>query len=264
MHEILKHLPADAFVLDLGCATGSFGPENTLATAIRLDQDIPAGGVSTAFVRGDASRLPFADGRFAALVSNHSLEHFDELEAALLEMGRVVDRDGALFIAVPDASTLTDKVYRWLARGGGHVNPFTSAPELVSRIEKATGLPHIGTRVLYSSMSFLNSKNAPHPRPRRLLLLGGGTEWSLCLYTWLSRRLDRLLNTRTSVYGWALYFGNLRGSIDTEVWPNVCVRCGSGVPGSCLTGKSLVRRIFPGIEVYSCPYCGATNPFWGS
>jgi SAM-dependent methyltransferase len=261
MHEILNHLPSDSFVLDLGCSKASFAQEITAATAIRLDREVPRGLTIPRFVQGDAAKLPFADRTFAAVVSNHSLEHFDELDAALHEIGRVLRADGALFVAVPDASTLTDKIYRWLARGGGHVNPFISAAELAARIERATGLRHSGTRILYSSLSFLNLRNSPRPRPRRLILLGGGTEWSLCLYTWLSRRLDRYLNTRTSVYGWALYFGHVAQPIDTATWTNVCIRCGSGAPLSLLTEKSLVRSVFPALRVYECPCCGATNPF---
>jgi ubiquinone/menaquinone biosynthesis C-methylase UbiE len=40
------------------------------------------------FVQGDAARLPFADKTFAAVISNHSLEHFDDLAGALREIGR--------------------------------------------------------------------------------------------------------------------------------------------------------------------------------
>lgn len=60
----------------------------------------------------------------------------------------MVASDGFLFVAVPDASTVTDRLYRWLAGGpapgGGHVNAFTSADETARRIEKAVGLPLCG------------------------------------------------------------------------------------------------------------------------
>jgi hypothetical protein len=260
MHEILRHLPADSFVLDLGCAMGSFADVSTAAKAIRLDQDKPTGGVGTRFVQGDAGKLPFGDRTFAAVIANHSLEHFEEADAALREIGRVLRSDGALFIAVPDASTITDKLYRWLAGGGGHVNSFTSATDLAARIERGTGFPHVATIVLYSSLSFLNSRNSPRPRPLPLILLGGGSEGSLRIYSWLSRRLDRWLHTRTSVYGWALYFG--RVDVDSETGANVCIRCGSGVSVAFLAAGSLIRGVFPGVRVFECPGCGATNPFF--
>jgi len=261
VHEILRNLPSGSFVLDLGCAQGSFPQQTTSATPIRLDREASRTSDGTQFVQGDAARLPFADRAFTAVISNHSLEHFNDLAASLREIGRVIRTPGSLYIAVPDASTLTDKLYRWLGRGGGHVNPFTSPAKLTAAVERATGLPHVGTRTLCSSLSFLNRRNAPRPLPRRLLLLGAGYEWSLFLYTWMSRRLDRWLKTRTSVYGWAFYFGSIREPIDTTTWVNVCIRCGSGCPASLLRRQSRIHPVFPGLRIYQCPTCGASNPF---
>jgi SAM-dependent methyltransferase len=262
MHEVLSKLRAGTFVLDLGCAGGSFAPEATAATIVRVDRDAPVHRAAGArFVQADAARLPFADGTFAAVVSNHSLEHFENLAGALSEIGRVIAPHGALFAAVPDASTLTDRLYRWLARGGGHVNAFTSERETAATIERGAGLPHAATRPLCSSLSFLNRRNAPGPAPRRLLLLGGGSEWSLFVYGWLSRRLDQWLNTRTSIYGWAFYFGEVAQPIDTGTRVNVCIRCGGGHPAGFLASQGLVRSSFPGLRVWRCPGCGAVNPF---
>lgn len=249
MHEILRHLAEGTRVLDLGCDEGSFSSAGTRAFTVRLDRDIPRRR-DAAFVQSDAARLPFADASFAAVVSNHSLEHFDDLEGVLREIGRVLRPDGALFVAVPDAGTLTDRIYRWLGRGGGHVNPFTSADELARRIEEATGLRHVATRTLWSSLSFLNRNVCPRPLPLRLWLLGGGFETVLRAYVRLSRRMDRAFGTRTGVYGWAFYFGAIHEPVDTTGWPNVCIRCGSGSPGDVVHGR----------QNYSCPNCGAVNP----
>ncbi len=134
MHEILRALPPGSFVLDLGCAAGSFPSSSTAATVVRLDLE-PRPSPNS--VRGDASQLPFADRTFAAVICNHSLEHFDDLHAALREIGRIIHPIGALFISVPDASTVTDKLYRWLARGGGHVNAFTAPDQVVAAVESA-------------------------------------------------------------------------------------------------------------------------------
>jgi SAM-dependent methyltransferase len=248
--------------LDLGCGRGSFPREATSARVVRVDREARrAGQDATSFVQADAARLPFPDRTFAAVIANHSLEHFGDLNGALSEIGRVITPGGNLFVAVPDASTFTDRLYRWLARGGGHVNGFTSATEIAATTERATGLPHVATRLLCSSLAFLNPRNAPSRPPRRLLLLGGGREWSLFLYCWLSRRLDRWLNTRTSVYGWALYFGGLGGPIDEETWVNVCFRCGSGHAASALESQGCVGPRLVGLRTYRCPGCGARNPF---
>lgn len=261
MYEILRNLPIGARVLDLGCAVGSFPPEATSAKVMRVDLEAPRNGNGgRRFVQGRAEALPFAAQTFDAIISNHSLEHFADLAGSLLEIGRVISPHGALFVAAPDASTLTDRLYRWLARGGGHVNAFTSPTETAALIERSTGLACVATRMLCSSLSFLNRRNSPRPAPRRLLFLGGGYEWSLFLYVWLSRRLDRWLNTRTSIYGWAFYFGKVVPPIDTETWVNVCIRCGSASKASFLMSRKLVSG-FPGLRTYRCPTCGATNPF---
>jgi len=261
MHEILRSLPPESLVLDLGSAEGSFPQTVTSASVVRLDRVSPSNRDGrTLFVQADAALLPFPDQTFAAVISNHSLEHFDDLVTVLREIRRVISSNGCLFVAVPDASTLTDKLYRWLASGGGHVNAFVSADETAAVIERVTGLPHVATRALCSSLSFLNRRNAPRPLPRRLLLLGAGYEWSLFLYVWLSRRLDRLLNTRTSMYGWGFYFGNVVEAIDKGTWVNVCIRCGAGSPSRGLIKQGLVPS-FLGLRIYRCPHCGATNPF---
>ncbi len=261
MDEILRSLPGGSYVLDLGCAGGSFDPLATPALAIRLDRHSGGHPPREHFVAGDAATLPFRDGAFRAVIANHSLEHFDDFEGSLREIGRVTAPGGALYIAVPDAGTLTDRIYRWLASGGGHVNAFFSPEAVVRAVERATGLRHVATRTLYSSLSFLNRRNAPQPRPRRLLLFGAGFEFPLFLYTWLSRRIDRLFRLRTSVYGWAFYFGEIPVSVDTAARPNVCIRCGSGTSAAALEAGNAIGRRAVLFRTFKCPRCGAVNSF---
>lgn len=259
MHELLHSLPPGAWVLDLGCGGGSFRAAGA-CRIVRVDLERPSSAPSN-FVQADAARLPFPKHCFDAIISNHSLEHFDNLTGALREMGRVVKPGGALYVSVPDASTFCDRLYRWLAHGGGHVNPFRSATELAAKIEAATGLKHIATRTLCTSLSFLNRHNAPKPRPRKLWLLGDGTEPSLRLINLLSRSSDRFLHTRLTVYGWAFYFGNVAAPADCPPWTNVCIRCGSGHPSAWLSSQPyrVRRRWF--LRVYSCPDCETWNLF---
>ena len=249
MHEILRNLATGSRVLDLGCDEGSFPAGLTKATVIRLDRDAPRAR-DAAFVQGDAGLLPFTSGCFAAVISNHSLEHFLDLESALAEIGRVIRPGGALFVAVPDASTVTDKIYRWLGRGGGHVNAFTSAGEVARMVERVTGLRHVATRPLWSSLSFLNRERAPRPLPKRLWLVGGGFESVLRAYVRVSRWCDRVFGTRTGIYGWAFYFGDPGGPVETASWRNVCIRCGSGFPDEAVGAHS----------TYVCLRCGTKNP----
>jgi methyltransferase family protein len=260
MHELLRALSPGAFVLDLGCAGGSFRTDAYPITVVRVDLESASPAVSN-FAHADAARLPFRDHCFDLIVSNHSLEHFENLAGALAEIGRVAKPSAALYVSVPDATTVSDRLYRWLARGGGHVNPFSNAQELALHIQNATGFKHVATRILCTSLSFLNRKNSPARRPRRLLLLGDGTEASLHFISYLSRWSDRFLRTRLSVYGWALYFGNVRVPIDCHPWTNVCVCCGSGHSSDWLVqqGGFVQRRLF--FWFYSCPSCGTRNLF---
>jgi SAM-dependent methyltransferase len=259
VHEILQNFGGGQRVLDLGSGAGSFDSSIGKFIAIRTDLDTPTSPAAN-FTQADAARLPFPDRAFDAVISNHSLEHFHDLAGSLTEIGRILKPTGALYIAVPDASTFCDRLYRWLARGGGHLNPFTSAPELATTIARTTHLPHVATRTLFTSLSYLNRKNFRTRSPRRLLLLGNGSEISLHLFTCFARLADRLLGTRLSVYGWALYFGSFPVAIDTDVWTNVCIRCGSGTPSEVLRHRKLVhKRLF--LPVYQCPSCGTTNLF---
>ena len=266
MHEILRNLPPGARVLDLGCGGGSFGSADSAFVVVPVDLE-PRTNPPPNLVQADAAKLPFTSASFDAIISNHSLEHFDNLEGAIVEIGRVLKPAGALYIAVPDASTITDKIYRWVARGGGHVNPFVSASELASKIARATGSKHVGTRTLCTSLAFLNRKNhtglafsAEHWAPKRSLLLGGGTELSLWGINYLWRMCDRFFGTRLSVYGWCFYFGTIGEAIDGHVWTNVCIRCGGGASSFWLTREKLVTgRWLP--RRYRCPVCGTPNLF---
>jgi len=259
MRELLCRLPAKARVLDLGCGNGSFDVSGVRAMVTGLDLE-QGSSPPARFVRGDASTLPFAARTFDAVVSNHSLEHVVDLAGCLAEISRVLRPTGSLYVAVPDSTTLCDRLYRWLADGGGHVNPFSSATRLSEEIERATALPHRGTRTLCTSFSFLNRRRRRTRAPRRLLLLGGGTQTSLLLAAYVLRVVDRLFETRLIVYGWALYFGEETEGIDATTWTNVCILCGSGHPSSWLLQENRIFRKLL-LSFYRCPHCGTLNLF---
>jgi len=259
MQQILSMLSPGSRVLDLGSGPGSFDGTGFPLTIVRAD--IAAAGQGRGdFVICSSARLPFEEHSFDAVILNHSLEHFDCLAESVSEIARVLNGRGLLYIAVPDASTFTDRVYRWLGRGGGHVNLFSDPSAVPRMITKATGLRHAGTRVLCTSLSFLNRRNIRSKAPRKLLLFGNGNETLIRTLTYLLRAFDRVFHRRASVYGWAFYFGD---SLAPEVttWSNVCVRCGSGIPSGLLrsTGRVIDRRFLP--AVYRCPACGCRNFF---
>jgi SAM-dependent methyltransferase len=248
--ELLEKLAPGARVLDLGARTGSFQSPRKDLTVVRMDLEIVPARAADPYVAADAARMPFAAGAFDAVISNHSLEHFVELEATVREIGRVMRPGGALYVAVPDATTLTDRIYRWLGRGGGHVNAFRSPADVIRIVERLTGLPHRGTRPLISSLSFLNAQNFTARPPRKIALFAFGLEPFLAILIWSLKAIDRAFASRLSHYGWAFYFGSARMPRPGEVWTNVCVRCGAGHPAERLPAHG---------PSYRCPRCGGWN-----
>lgn len=256
MYDVLATLGETHKVLDIGSSTGSFPVSATKASVVRVDLDKPAGAHGGGFAQANAEQLPFADRTFDLVIANHSLEHFDRLIPAISEIGRVLKPSGSLIATVPDASTLADKLYRWLGKGGGHVNAFTQPQQLPVLITKLTGIPLSATVVLHSGFSILNRRNTPR-MPRKLWLLGGGYEEVLRIATFAFRAIDKRWGTRLSVYGWAYYFGSCRPS-DTVPKTNVCIRCGAG------TSATLLHELRPnwfGGKEYTCPHCGTRNLF---
>jgi SAM-dependent methyltransferase len=238
---LIDSLPPGSRVLDLGARSGSFFTKRADLLVVRVDLEPPGSRKAGEYVAADAARLPLAAGSFDAVISNHSLEHFVELEATVREIGRVVKAEGALYVAVPDASTLSDRIYRWIGRGGGHVNPFRSAQEVIALIERLTPLRHRGTVVLAASLSFLNAHNFVHRPPRRIALFAFGNESYLALWNAVVRRIDRIFGTRLGVYGWAFYFGRVAPGQVEGPWEHVCVRCGSGAPLDYLRKQGSIR-----------------------
>lgn len=263
MTRLIANLPSGARVLDDGAGAGSFASGRDDVTVVRVDLEPPGDGGAPRqagdWVAADAARLPFGDSSFDLVVSNHSLEHFPAPEVALSEMGRVLKRGGALYIAVPDATTVTDRIYRWLGRGGGHVNPFRTAGEVVKLVERFAHVSHAGTQDLGSGLSFLNSHNFHAPPPRKIALFAFGNERFLAALLWLLRRMDRAFGTRLAVYGWAFYFGSAEPPKEPDMLSNVCVRCGAAHSLDYLQAHASGWRKAMGIESYRCPACGGFN-----
>jgi SAM-dependent methyltransferase len=259
MLHLIRNLPPGARVLDLGAGPGSFPADRPDLLVVRLDLEKPNRLGSGAYILANAALMPFASRCFDLIVSNHSLEHFNQLEATICEAGRILKPDGALYIAVPDASTLADRIYRWLGRGGGHVNPFRSAAEVSGLVTRLTGLPLRSTTVLFSSLSFLNSHNFVAPPPRRIALFAFGNEQFLAILTRTLRGLDRRFGTKLSQYGWSFRFGNVAGVQPPEVWVNVCVRCGAGHSVAYLRKNAPLREVAGMFQTYLCPACGGFN-----
>lgn len=89
MLNLVRNLSPGSRVLDLGAGPGSFRTDRNDLSIVRLDLEIPRARGSGSYVAADAARMPFASQSFDLIVSNHSLEHFPELEDTVREIDGV-------------------------------------------------------------------------------------------------------------------------------------------------------------------------------
>lgn len=104
-------------VLDAGCGDGVLAvltailhPEQRIVAMDISREGVRAGreaaiahGITSrvAFLVADAEHLPFKDGAFPGIVSNHVLEHLTDFDQGVREIQRVLQPDGKGVIAIP-------------------------------------------------------------------------------------------------------------------------------------------------------------------
>ena len=256
-------------VLDLGSGAGSFDYESSACLVIAVDLDFrqvfPSGRIIG--VAADSHSLPFGSSTFDLIICHHSLEHFEKLLPALQEIRRVLKSDGKLFVSVPDGNSFSDRLYRLLLAGGGHVNQFTFNG-VISLIERETLLHLVAWKTLHTSFIYVDRSNfiaaplgrLPGPLPRRMRWLGRLPEWSFnavrLFLTIGSRFLDRCTGLKLSLYGWAFTFDSrLASPAQERSFTNVCMHCGFAA------GRSELVPI--GFLSYRCRRCQRLNPLFG-
>ena len=257
MDRLAHYIQRDHAVLD-----PASGPRGSFplppCRLVLLDQGAAERGLALPFVQADSHYLPFAERSFDAVIEAHCLEHVNHLDPALSELKRVLKSRCALYVSVPDASTFTDQVYRWLYLGGGHVNAFVSQEQLARRIEAQTGLVRCGVRTLYSGLHFLARRRVKQLPRRRRYLFPGLPPPVISLFASALSLLDRLLGTRLTVYGWEMYFtaGGFLSPIDLEEEHQDCSSCGSAYAAGWLRASGAARGL--GVA-FRCPGCSSWN-----
>ena len=142
---------AAARVLDVGSGDGRHIAEAARRGCFAVGVDYDAGELQKARTRfgacavdliaADASRLPFRDGAFDAVICTETLEHLPDDASAIGEIARVLHDSGALHGAVP--SHFTEIPFWTLSRGyhetpGGHVRIY--APGALFRRLRDAGM----------------------------------------------------------------------------------------------------------------------------
>jgi len=163
-YDLLDVSPGD-LVLDLGCGFGRHAYEFARrgASIVALDAgadevaqvratfgamaeagEIDLATTSVGTVRGDALRLPFADGTFDRVICSEVLEHIPDDEAAMAELARVLSDDGTMAITVPRFGpefinwALSEEYYD---TPGGHVRMYRRST-LLERLGRAGLAPY--------------------------------------------------------------------------------------------------------------------------
>jgi SAM-dependent methyltransferase len=128
-------------------------------------------------LRGDATRLPFANDGFDVVITSEVLEHIQDDVAAIAEMTRVLKPGGIFAATVPafvpeKINWMLSEQYHAPASPGGHVRIYT-ATELRAKLQ-AAGIVVDGTHrahALHSPYWWLKCAVGPsnddHPAVRR-------------------------------------------------------------------------------------------------
>jgi SAM-dependent methyltransferase len=266
LYQWLDGLSPAQKILDLGCGAGSLRTELTGLSVFGVDISAKtlARNKGLASACAESQLLPFTDASFDLVICNHSLEHFGDARGTILEIRRVLKPDGRLFVTVPDGMSLTDRLYRLLFCGGGHLQMY-SFQGIVSEIESGTGLHLAAWKDLFSSFIFVDKRNFtpapvgpfPAPLPRRMRWVGslpsGCFAGARILLNLATRLVDNWSPTRLSRYGWALAFCPEKVTAEEEPGStNVCMFCGAGFD------EAPRERIAAGL-LYRCPQCLKAN-----
>ena len=126
-------------MLEIGYGSGIFMPELARhCTALHgidthpHDEEVTGrlgeSGISAKLVSGTAERMPFGDGAFDCLVAVSCLEFIENIDAAAVEMRRVLRPGGELIFVMPDRSPLLDIALKVLT-GANAKHDFASRRE---------------------------------------------------------------------------------------------------------------------------------------
>ncbi len=152
-------------------------------------------------LRGDATKLPFADNTFDCVVTSEVLEHIQDDVTAISELVRVLKPGGSLGVTVPTwwpekVNWMLSEQYHAPISKGGHVRIY-SATELKAKLRSA-GLTVRGSHhahALHSPYWWLRCAVGPaNDANRAVATYKRFLEWDIIKAPKSTRLADRLLN----------------------------------------------------------------------
>ena len=135
-------------ILDVGCGTGDLTDRlrEELTTDVVVGCDFSPGMLEQAAARtravrwlqGDATRLPFADDHFDAVVSTEAFHWFPDPDAALGEFHRVLAAGGRLLVALVNVRVpATSRLAHAGSRALGQPAHWPTRAEMAARVRSA-------------------------------------------------------------------------------------------------------------------------------
>jgi SAM-dependent methyltransferase len=190
-------LGAQVVALDAG-ADEVRNVQNTFG-AMAVAGELDAATARLGSVRGDALRLPFADGSFDRVIASEVLEHIPDDEAAMAELARVLRVGGSMAVTVPRCGpefvnwALSDDYHNV---PGGHVRIYRQS-QLVDRLQ-GTGLRAVGrhhAHGLHAPYWWLRCLVGPtNDTNRAVAAYHRFLVWDIEKAPWLTRTLERILS----------------------------------------------------------------------
>jgi len=271
MDNILRTLTESQIAVDLGCGSGSFGYRSYRCQILGIDVALDASalyrdGRRIQYVQSTAARIPLATGSVDAVICNHTFEHFPDPLQTCVEINRILNSRGILWIAIPDGYSFDDALYRRIFSGGGHVNRFTFS-RLVEDIHIHTDLKLVQSVTLFSGFVYLKKPTPEQvrhfPKSARFLYdMPERLNWvGIMAINTLTRVIDKIFGSRFSQYGWGFVFARTKMQLDPLLsYFNVCWKCGCGNPAQHLKSAGRITRSL-GLRFYSCSNCQTQNVF---
>lgn len=188
LKQVLTLLPKDAKrVLDVGCSSAilTAAVAKTLPESSVTGLDSYSAAIDFArkkyphitFVVADAHNLPFGDKIFDLVICTETLEHVSNPQKSLLEMKRVLGKNGRAIISMDSGSLLFRIIwFIWTkTRGrvwqGAHLHEFNT--QILENLIRQSGfkiakknISHLGMAVTFLAVPYPASRRARHQTPK--------------------------------------------------------------------------------------------------